>query len=83
MEVVAQHRVGNRWFRTNLWLHRWSSLLATPFFLILCLTGMVLIFHEEIDDGAGDTAAFVLASLPLIVGAGALVWQRFGPSSRR
>src|SRR5882724_11297693 len=53
MEVVASHRAGNRWFRTNLWLHRWSSLLATPFFLILCLTGTVLIFHEEIDATLG------------------------------
>ena len=40
---------GSRWFRANLWLHRWSSLIATLPFLILCLTGAVLIFHEEID----------------------------------
>lgn len=28
-----------RLFRINLWLHRWSSLIATPFFLVLCITG--------------------------------------------
>lgn len=44
---------GRRLFRTSLWLHRWSSLIATPFFLILCLTGTVLIFHEEIDSALG------------------------------
>lgn len=40
----------SRWFRSNLWLHRWTSLVATLPFLILCITGTVLIFHEEIDD---------------------------------
>ncbi|MGB0219046.1 MAG: PepSY-associated TM helix domain-containing protein [Sinimarinibacterium flocculans] len=39
----------SRWFRINLWLHRWTSLVATIPFLILCITGTVLIFHEEID----------------------------------
>lgn len=43
----------SRWFRTNLWLHRWTSLIATIPFLILCLTGTVLIFHEEIDYAMG------------------------------
>lgn len=42
-----------RLFRINLWLHRWSSLVATPFFLVLCITGTVLIFHEEIDHALG------------------------------
>ncbi|MGH8079466.1 MAG: PepSY-associated TM helix domain-containing protein [Lysobacter sp.] len=43
----------SRWFRFNLWLHRWASLVATIPFLILCLTGTVLIFHEEIDSAMG------------------------------
>lgn len=43
----------SRWFRLNLWLHRWTSLVATVPFLILCLTGTVLIFHEEIDAAMG------------------------------
>lgn len=53
----------SRWFRFNLQVHRWTSLIATLPFLLLCLTGTVLIFHEELDaalgvvptsDGAGE-----------------------------
>lgn len=44
----------SRGFRVCLWLHRWTGLLATPFFLVLCLTGSVLIFHEEVDEALGD-----------------------------
>lgn len=73
-------RSPSRWFRFNCWLHRWTSLVATPFFLVLCLTGTVLIFHEEIDDLLGvvpeveadpatqrpiaDSVARVLAAFP-------------------
>lgn len=42
------------WFRLNLWLHRWTSLIATLPFLILCLTGSVLIFHEELEFLLGE-----------------------------
>ncbi len=30
-------------------VHKWSSLVCTAFLLMLCLTGLPLIFHEEID----------------------------------
>lgn len=30
------------------WVHQWSSLVCTIFMLLLCLTGLPLIFHEEI-----------------------------------
>ncbi|SAK97268.1 membrane protein [Caballeronia pedi] len=30
-------------------LHTWSSLICTAFLLLLCLTGLPLIFHDEID----------------------------------
>lgn len=30
------------------WLHKWSSLVCTLFMLLLCLTGLPLIFHEEL-----------------------------------
>ncbi|MFT4047733.1 MAG: PepSY-associated TM helix domain-containing protein [Solimonas sp.] len=50
-------RPATRWFRVNLWLHRWTSLIATLPFLILCLTGTVLIFHEEIDAALGIVPA--------------------------
>lgn len=43
----------SRWFRTNLWVHRWASLVATLPFLVLCVTGIILIFHEEIDATLG------------------------------
>ncbi|HSC88575.1 MAG TPA: PepSY-associated TM helix domain-containing protein [Polyangiaceae bacterium] len=42
-----------RWFRLNLWLHRWAGLLATLPFLVLCITGSLLVFHEEIDHALG------------------------------
>jgi uncharacterized iron-regulated membrane protein len=32
-----------------LWVHRWTSLICTLFLLMLCLTGLPLIFGEEID----------------------------------
>jgi len=34
--------------RTWSWLHKWSSLVCTVFMLLLCLTGLPLIFHHEI-----------------------------------
>lgn len=30
------------------WIHKWSSLVCTVFMLLLCLTGLPLIFHHEI-----------------------------------
>lgn len=34
-------------------VHRWSSLLSTLFLLLLCATGLPLIFHDEIDRALG------------------------------
>jgi uncharacterized iron-regulated membrane protein len=34
--------------RTWAWIHKWSSLVSTLFMLLLCLTGLPLIFHHEI-----------------------------------
>lgn len=34
-----------RWFG----IHKWTSLICTIFLLMLCVTGLPLIFHEEID----------------------------------
>ena len=31
------------------WTHKWSSLVCTVFMLLLCITGLPLIFHHEID----------------------------------
>src|SRR5262245_60472130 len=30
----------SRWFRANLWIHRWTGLVATLPFLVLCVTGI-------------------------------------------
>jgi uncharacterized iron-regulated membrane protein len=37
-----------RALRTWAWLHKWSSLVCTLFMLLLCITGLPLIFHHEI-----------------------------------
>jgi uncharacterized iron-regulated membrane protein len=34
-------------------VHRWTSLISTIFLLLLCLTGLPLIFHHEIDQLLG------------------------------
>ncbi|GAC12992.1 PepSY-associated TM helix domain-containing protein [Aliiglaciecola lipolytica] len=31
-------------------IHKWTSLICTAFLLMLCLTGLPLIFHDEIDE---------------------------------
>lgn len=54
MAVSTAATSTGRWFRINLWLHRWTSLVATLPFLILCLTGAVLIFHEEVEALLGE-----------------------------
>ncbi len=39
-------------------VHKWSSIVCTAFLLMLCVTGLPLIFHHEIDElsGAHDQA---------------------------
>ena len=34
-------------------VHTWSSLISTLFLLLLCVTGLPLIFHHEIDELLG------------------------------
>jgi uncharacterized iron-regulated membrane protein len=38
----------SRALRSWSWLHKWSSLVCTAFMLLLCITGLPLIFHHEI-----------------------------------
>src|SRR5690348_3935186 len=45
--------------RRWIFVHKWTSLICTVFLLLLCLTGLPLIFHEEID---GLTRAPALAA---------------------
>lgn len=39
----------NKAMRRWAWVHKWSSLISTIFLLMLCITGLPLIFHHEID----------------------------------
>ena len=49
------------WYLT----HKWTGLICTIFLLMLCLTGLPLIFHEEIDHLSGEVEAPVMpASTP-------------------
>jgi uncharacterized iron-regulated membrane protein len=32
------------------WVHKWTSLICTAFILMLCVTGLPLIFKDELDD---------------------------------
>jgi uncharacterized iron-regulated membrane protein len=38
----------SRTLRIWSWLHKWASLVSTLFMLVLCVTGLPLIFHHEI-----------------------------------
>src|SRR3546814_8284414 len=35
--------------RTWFLIHKWTSIVCTGFLLMLCVTGLPLIFHDEID----------------------------------
>lgn len=50
------------------WLHKWTSLICTVFLLVLCLTGLPLIFLDEISEHwRGDPPAEELAAgTPLV-----------------
>jgi uncharacterized iron-regulated membrane protein len=39
--------------RTWFLVHKWTSLVCTAFMLLLCLTGLPLIFHHELDHALG------------------------------
>ncbi|MFN4362186.1 MAG: PepSY-associated TM helix domain-containing protein [Hylemonella sp.] len=48
--------------RTWSLVHKWSSLVCTVFMLLLCLTGLPLIFHHEIEHFSAD--AITTEALP-------------------
>jgi uncharacterized iron-regulated membrane protein len=62
------------------WIHKWSSLVCTVFMLLLCLTGLPLIYHHEIGHLLGNEveapaltaaqAAPPRASLDSVIAAG-------------
>jgi len=41
--------------KTWHWIHKWTSLVCTVFALLLCITGLPLIFIHEIDHALGNT----------------------------
>ena len=54
-----------RTLRVWSWLHKWSSLVSTVFLLVLCLTGLPLVFHHQIGAWLGTE----VVSPPLPAGA--------------
>ncbi|SEL91320.1 Uncharacterized iron-regulated membrane protein [Roseateles sp. YR242] len=46
--------LSSRAIRIWTWIHKWTSLICTLFMLLLCLTGLPLIFHHEIGHLLGD-----------------------------
>lgn len=40
--------------RTWSFVHRWTSIVCTAFMLLLCLTGLPLVFGHELDVLLGD-----------------------------
>lgn len=44
--------------RTWFLVHKWTSLVCTVFLLMLCITGLPLIFHAEIDALTDETSVF-------------------------
>lgn len=53
--------------KTWYWVHKWTSLVCTIFLLIICLTGLPLIFHHEIEHlfDEGKPTANLPANTPL------------------
>lgn len=45
-------------------VHKWSSLIPTVFLLMLCVTGLPLIFHDEIDAAMEGDAEAALSGSP-------------------
>src|SRR3546814_15930827 len=45
-------------------VHKWTSLIYTMFLLMLCVTGLPLIFHDEIDALSGEPDRMSVAGPP-------------------
>jgi len=48
----------SRSFRLHYGIHKWTSLVCTAFLLLLCLTGLPLIFHDELSDWLDEPVAW-------------------------
>jgi len=49
-------------FRKWFWLHKWTSLVCTAFLLLICVTGLPLVFRDEIGNLLDDSLPY--ASVP-------------------
>jgi uncharacterized iron-regulated membrane protein len=49
---MLRTRTVKLWYR----IHKWTSLVCTAFLLLLCLTGLPLVFYEEIEHLLGNIA---------------------------
>ena len=54
------------WLNIRFWFlaHKWSSLISSAFLLMLCATGLPLVFHDEIDAALGPDYEAALAGPP-------------------
>jgi uncharacterized iron-regulated membrane protein len=48
-------------FRRWFWVHKWSSLVCTAFLLLICVTGLPLVFRDEIGDWLDHGQAYASA----------------------
>jgi len=55
---MTSPRALRRW----AFIHKWTSLICTMFLLVLCVTGLPLVFHEELDELLSDDPPY--ADLP-------------------
>ena len=70
--------ISPRQVRTWYRIHKWTSLLCTLFLLISCVTGLPLIFHDEINRWLAPPlkilwALFDLATIA-VLGSGIYLW---------
>lgn len=50
--------------KTWFLIHKWTSLISTLFLLMLCVTGLPLVFHDEIDAISGEDYDVILEGSP-------------------
>ena len=44
------------------WVHKWSSLTCTLFLLVICITGLPLVFHEELEHVLDDGKPYAVVA---------------------
>ncbi len=65
--------------RRWIWLHKWSSLVCTVFLLVICVTGLPLVFSDEIEGLVSDELP--LSAVPATTPKGSL--DQFATIARR